>query len=615
MSAGLLAAVSPKREPRRLAGATTRAKPPINPRRMRRPIAIAPPAWLEQLAVGWRAYVLIGAIALISSLFGAAALPVMDRDEARFTQATRQMLETGDYVRIRVQQDDRNKKPIGIHWLQAAAVEAASPVTARLNDIWPYRLPSALGAALAAIATLWAGTALVGARAAFLGAALFSAGVLLGFEGMTAKTDAVLCGLTALAMAALARLRLFETSPPGADALFRGAKSLSLVFWIALGCGVLIKGPVTPMVAGLTIVALCFWERRWDWIKPLAWWPGPVLAAVIVAPWMIAIGAATDGRFFAEALGEDLAPKLAGGAEGHLSPPGYHLLLLAFLIFPATFALPSAARLGWRVLRAPRTDEANTGERFLLAWIIPTFLAFEALPTKLAHYTLPTFPALALLCGAAIAATQREHWRITHLIGVILFAIAGAGIVAVIATGATFIPGDSAADMRRAITAGVVGALILGAAIFALVSQRQIIRVSAVVLAALALSYTLRDRILPEARTLHVSAEAVAALARARLTPNDARPLWVVGYRETSLVFMTRTSIRLATPEEAAAQIRPGDTLMVENRDLAATEAELAQRNLFYVREPHPVQGLNYGNGKRVALYVGEVQRAPSRRQ
>src|SRR5262249_51976350 len=109
-----------------------------------------------------------------------------------------------------------NKKPIGIYWLQAAAVTAATPLTGgKLNEIWPYRLPSALGAALAALAALWGGRALLPRRTAFFGALAFATCLILGAEGRIAKTDAVLCGLTTLAMAALARLRSrFEQAPP-----------------------------------------------------------------------------------------------------------------------------------------------------------------------------------------------------------------------------------------------------------------------------------------------------------------------------------------------------------------------------------------------------------------
>jgi len=583
---------------------------------MREPVS---PALFDQFARGWRGYVLIALIALVSGLFGAARLPVMDRDEARFAQATRQMLETGDFIRIRNQEDERNKKPIGIHWLQAASVQAFEPLTGRLNAIWPYRLPSALGAMLAALACLWGGRALLKPREAFLGAALFSAGVLLGFEGMTAKTDAVLVGFTTLAMAALARLWTAGASPARAVHAGEGAggpyrpRLLALLFWFAIGYGVLIKGPVTPMVSALTLIALAVWERRWAWMKPLAWWPGPLLAVAIVLPWMLAINEATDGRFFAEAIGEDLAPKVAGGAEGHFALPGYHLLLFAFLFFPASYALPMGARLGWRAIKAKRDSADYSGLRFLLAWALPTFLVFELLPTKLAHYTLPTFPALALICAAGLFAASRERWKITHIVGIVLFVLTGAAIAGLSAAGATFMPGDADAAIRRAVSAGLVSGGVLLAATTALVMlHRPALRVGAAVLCALILSYSLRQHVLPEARTLHISSEAVGALTRARLLPRGEHGFWVVGYRETSFVFMTRTDIRLAEPQEAGAQAQLGDTLMIEGRALPATEGALGGRGYIFARVPEePVRGLNIGNGDDVSLFIGTVAERP----
>jgi 4-amino-4-deoxy-L-arabinose transferase-like glycosyltransferase len=574
------------------------------------------PSLFEQVSKGWRGYVLIGLIALISSLFGASKLPVMDRDEARFAQATRQMVETGDYIRIRIQEDERNKKPIGIHWLQAAAVTLTEPLTHRDNAIWAYRLPSALGAALAAMATLWAGVALLGRRTALYGAALFAAGALLGFEGMTAKTDAVLAGFTTLAMAALAHLRSAGASPANsahAGGSARAPKLTALIFWAALGCGVLIKGPITPLVAGLTLVTLALWEKRWDWIKPLAFWPGPLLAVLIVAPWLIAIQTATEGRFFAEAFGEDLAPKLSGGQEGHFAPPGAHLLLLPFLIFPATYALPFAVRLGWRAARAPRDDAAYASLRFLLAWAVPTFLLFELMPTKLAHYTLPLYPAFALLCGAGVVAALKERWGVAHAIGIALFALAGAALVGLWAYGGTFIPGDSDANLRRAITTGLVGGGVLIASIATLILlKRTSVRVAVLCACALVLSYGLRARVLPEARMLLVSSEALAALQRARLTPRVDRELWVVGYGETSLVFMTDTSIHIASPEELAAGVHIGDALLIETRAINAVNEALRTRGFAFAATGAPVVGQNIGNGDDVTLYLGQAAVAPA---
>ena len=82
---------------------------------------------------------------------GIFTLPPGDRDESRFAQASKQMLETGDFVRIMNGAEPRNRKPIGIHWLQAPFAAAAQAVgLAHDNPIWPYRIPSLLGALVAA---------------------------------------------------------------------------------------------------------------------------------------------------------------------------------------------------------------------------------------------------------------------------------------------------------------------------------------------------------------------------------------------------------------------------------------------------------------------------------
>jgi len=560
----------------------------------------------DQFARGWRGFALIALIGLVSSQFGAGRIPVIDTDEARFAQATRQMVETGDYTEIRLQDEARNKKPIGVHWLQAASVQLLEPFSGRRNAVWPYRLPSALGIVLAAMATLWGGAALIGQRPAFFGAGLFAAGMLAGFQGMLATTDALLLGFTTAALAALARLR----APPEADARF-GPRAVSLVFWTALGCGVMIKGPVTPLVVGLTLLALAGWERRAAWMKPLLWWPGPALALLIVLPWTIAIWLRTDGQFFHDMLFLDIAPKLLGGHEGHFALPGFHTFLLPFLIFPATYALPAAARIIWDGVRAPRGDEAHAGVRFLLAWAVPTLIFFELAPTKLPHYALPVYPAIALLCGAGLAAMHGRRWRSTHPAGLVLFAVSGLVIVTLMAASATFMPGDGAADFRRAVSTALIGLGIVGAAFTGLIMlHRPVARAAVLVMCALALSFSLRERLLPEARSLFVSNEATAALTRARLTPRDDRPLWVVGYSEPSLIFLTRTSIRLAEPAEASAQAQTGDAMIVEGRLLQTMASELAVRGLIFASAEPPVRGFTLGRGERVALFVGEISEA-----
>src|ERR1700704_298987 len=110
--------------------------------------------------VGWRPSALLSWLCLLLYPPGIASTPPLDRDEARFAQATRQMLETGDFLRIRFQAEARNKKPAGIYWLQAAAVSSFS--TAASEAIWPYRLPSLIGALAASLLTFAFGAAIFG---------------------------------------------------------------------------------------------------------------------------------------------------------------------------------------------------------------------------------------------------------------------------------------------------------------------------------------------------------------------------------------------------------------------------------------------------------------------
>ena len=144
----------------------------------------------------WR-LLAIAAFAAFVALAGLWTMPPLDRDETRFAQATAQMLETGDFVSIRFQDRERNKKPAGVYWLQAASVSAFSTVEAR--EIWAYRIPSVIAVVFAAIFVFFAGRRLYDAQTGFLAALLLSSAPVVAAEATIAKTDGVLLALTCLA--------------------------------------------------------------------------------------------------------------------------------------------------------------------------------------------------------------------------------------------------------------------------------------------------------------------------------------------------------------------------------------------------------------------------------
>jgi 4-amino-4-deoxy-L-arabinose transferase-like glycosyltransferase len=340
-----------------------------------------------------RATVFLLLCAALLFIPGFFTIPPIDRDEARFAQATKQMVETSDFVDIRFQDEVRYKKPVGIYWMQAAAVKAASALGlpgAQLR-IWVYRLPSLIGAVGAVLLTYWAALAFVTRRGAVFAALMVCSSVLLSAEARLAKTDAMLLLTVVAAMGALARAYLSwqrgedPAHPPW---------SWPAIFWTALAGGILLKGPLILMFVGLTIVALAILDRGapWMWRLRPVW--GLMWALVLVLPWFIAIFWRAGDTFFADSIGGDMLSKLAA-QETHGAPPGLYLLLFWITFWPGAPLAAMAAPAAWRAKREP-------GAQYLLAWLVPSWIVFELVLTKLPHYVLPLYPAIAILTAGAL---------------------------------------------------------------------------------------------------------------------------------------------------------------------------------------------------------------------
>lgn len=539
------------------------------------PAARPPRAWLAPL--------LAALIALVAGLPGLIALPALDRDESRFAQATAQMLETGDFVRISFLDTPREKKPVGIHWLQAASVSALSSPEAR--DIWAYRIPSLLGAMLAAAACAWGASAFWGWRGGLLAGAVLGASMLLSTEAGIAKTDAVLCGCVTLSMAALARIyaRWRLPDPPAKAPRFTTA-----MFWLGIAFGLLVKGPVAPMVVLFAGLALWALDRKAPWARTLRWGWGVVTILAVCGPWAMAITVATDGGFWGAAIGGDLAPKLEGGHESHGAPPGLHTLLSPLLLFPATLLLPAAVAAGVRGWREP-------GVRFALAWLVPTWLLFEILPTKLVHYPLPAYGGLAFLAAAAAA---QPIGRISRAVGAVLSVLVGLLFGAVALYAAQTYGGG--ADMPAAVIAAVVcgAAGLLGAV--ALTRREVRPWVGATLGAGIAAHAAVVAGVAPELEPLWTSARIAQVLDRTGVPSGSVA---AVGYAEPSLVFALGSGTRLTDAAGTASAVARGHPALVEGAERTAFSAALARQGIA-ARPAAELDGFNYSRGDPVRLYL-----------
>jgi 4-amino-4-deoxy-L-arabinose transferase-like glycosyltransferase len=153
---------------------------------------------------------------------------------------------------------------------------------------------------------------------------------------------------------------------------------------------------------------------------------GLVWLIVLVSPWFIAIVAKSGDSFFVQAIAQDMLAKVTSGQEAHGAPPGFYLALFWVTFWPGCVLAGLAAPMVWKARREP-------GARFLLAWLIPSWLVFEVVMTKLPHYVLPLYPAIAILIAGILEPDSlvKKRWLVRGTIGWFVFPAVVAVVVVV----------------------------------------------------------------------------------------------------------------------------------------------------------------------------------------
>ena len=597
--------------------------PPIAP-----PAAPKTPRFLAWLAR--RPFQVLALLCLLLWLPGILSLPALDRDESRFAESSRQMIDTGNLIDIRFGQVPRYKKPVGIYWAQAAATGVAGHVYGWIGDhshIWTYRLPSLLGGIAAVWLTFWLAASLFGAEAGLLAALLMATSILLTAEATIATTDAVLLATVLGTQGVLMRL-------------YAGAISrrLALAGWATMAIGILVKGPVTPAVAAVTILVLAAWNfraQRWQsfaWLKGAEPWRGLALLLAIVLPWLIAIAIQTHGDFFRQSLGDDFAAKVAGGQESHGAPPGYYLLLSSLSFWPAiAFVAPG---IGLAITR-----RAEPAIQFLIAWAAGWWVLVEAVPTKLPHYVLPSYPALAILAALwllapkaaqpmAVAAPApaadggeavspppkpKTDWRRWLVWLAALQFLVG---LAVLVAGPVELPhlyGDGGdAQLFHNLYASQLAMILSGtAALAGLVALIMLVygmRLAVLIPALLALAVitpTLTAFTAPGLSQFWVSRDLASLVAKDG-EQGDPPPV-LAGYEEPSLVFALGADTGLSDGKGAAEiGAKGGGLALVDDAERPQFLARLAELQADATALDE-VSGFNYSRGKKVHVIVYRV--------
>lgn len=519
------------------------------------------PSWLERLAARpVRAALALLALCLAVYLPGVLRLPAVDRTEVVYAETTRDMVARQAWLDPRFGDVVHQFRPIGTYWVQGVAAVAAGPEFARTISV--YRVPGLIAVVLAVVALYWLAAPLVGGGTALLAAGLFAVAPLTVLVSQLAITEGLSLLPATVAMLALLRTYVARENDDG--------RVLALLFWAAVGFGIVLNALLVPILVIATLLALFVMDRDIAWLNRLRPLIGVPIALVIASPWLL-VRAHQDGVPFSGMDWTALIEALGGSQDMKLrAMPGTFMLALLLGFLPGTALLAPAMMRLWN-------GREQRIAKFLLAWVIGYLAYLELLSSKPGTYTVQVmFPALAL--GVAMLVTSHENdtpppkWHaipwppIAGMFALLMFAgvygFVGAwpGVIAalmIIATAGLFFASASAGRTGQLNDWALSGIVALG--VFA-------VTLLGVVLPSL-------DRLWPAEQIRRTVAAACPAYER---LADERLEIGLLGLREPSGFFVLGASRNLQTPEAIAStkpQLRIVEARWMERYSKAIADA------------------------------------------
>ena len=322
------------------------------------------------------------AICFLIFLTGIFEIPILDRDEARFATASKTMLLENEFIDIKMYDEPRYKKPVGIYWLQVASNFIFGDIP--YDNITLYRLPSILSIFLAFIFIFFRLRKIFDNEISFLTIFFLMFSLLTLSEMLQAKTDGalfltiILCNLMIYSLIENHQINYKE----------------KLIFWSALAIGVLIKGPIIFIFTILPLIIFSVIKRK-NFLKEIFCFSGLILFLILTLPWFIIITIKSNGAFWYESVGHDLLGKVSSGQESHGFPPGYYLITTLILFWPGSILIyPFIKKNFEQNFIRIRKDDLTF---FLLISFSVPYILFELVSTKLPHYIYPSYLPLSIL--------------------------------------------------------------------------------------------------------------------------------------------------------------------------------------------------------------------------
>lgn len=348
-------------------------------------------------------------LGLLLLLAGNWILPLTDRDEARFGEASREMIQRSDYIVPWFNGAERLYKPVGIYWCQIASYRVWG-----IND-FTARLPSVLLTIGTAMILVHWGRKTRDAKTGFIAGAMFLAGLhVAAVVGRIATADPAL-----FFFFTLAAWSGWELTRPQQTARWKWW----VIFYVALGLGFLTKGPEAWLPLGAMVLGRALRKNSFR-LPVLETAGGIIVTAAIVAAWGIPALRETNGRFWSVGMNEQVYQRAVDVNNGHglsgilgflLPLPVYFITFFASF-FPWSPRVPGALRRWW-----PGRQNDDLGW-YLLMVAAFVFVVFTLVKTKLPHYTIPAFPVISLWLARQISGEKKlPAWFVSRLAAVTVF--------------------------------------------------------------------------------------------------------------------------------------------------------------------------------------------------
>ena len=330
--------------------------------------------------------------------------------EGRTAIILRNMFRTGDYLEMVVKDGVPYEKPIGHYWLCLPTAYLAKlggdAMQSRVE--WGIRIPSALCSLFTVLLAGLFAKRLYGTRVGAM--AMVMLATMSNFDklGRLGHIDMPLAAAFMTAMYFL-YVGYFEEWKPNWKIY---------LFYVALGWGMLLKGPLVVMLAALVVLGMAATRgKRWyEVLRDLRIVRGALIVLAISLPWYIYECIHSKGAFFEEFIVRQNLNRFTGdpGVYRKKSPVWHYIPKLLAGALPWSIATLAGLVIHFKKIVRFRL---STGSRFLLIWFLTGFVFFSLSAVKRIDYLLPLFPALAIMTARVVEewcrkapATPRKWW-------------------------------------------------------------------------------------------------------------------------------------------------------------------------------------------------------------